>query len=183
MAMQYPSMLILDFSKKNTGVAFGRPPHMPKLFSKSFGEDSTLTECAGALSVWFAEMLAVYKPDIVGIEAALPPIASRDQYSARLGLGADFMIKGLCYRAGVRCIEIDGNKWKSRILGTSRLKSEKVKARSKAVARAFSAYGLVSRNNDEADAFCMWLYTLINEKQFPCGEIEKILAKQQFRLL
>lgn len=177
---EYPSILSIDFSKARTGCAFGKPPGLPKLFHKEFGEASNLTDCAASMLDWVPEILAVYQPDVVLLEAALPPIASRDQNSARLALGADFLIKGFCARNAIKLIEVDGGTWKSRILGTSRLKTPEVKKRSMALCKAFD---LDPRNHDEADAFAVWLYGVIEKTQFPSNKILEIIARQSFRLV
>lgn len=177
---EYPTILAIDFSKACTGLAIGQPPNTPILANKKLGDAYNLTDCSASMITWVPEMLSVYQPDVVILEAALPPIASRDQNSARLALGADFMIKGYCAHARVKCFEVAGSTWKSRLFGTSRLKTHEVKQRSIALCKAFE---LEPKTHDEADAFCVWLFGVLTYTKFPQNEILKLVATQMHRLV
>jgi Holliday junction resolvasome RuvABC endonuclease subunit len=180
--MAVPSILAIDFSKSRTGVCFGRPGQRPTLSSKSFAkwEGATLDEAAAGVIQWLPEVLSVYKPDLIALEAALPPIASRDQISARLALGADFMIKGAAKIRGIRCFEIHGNTWKSAILGSGNLPSSQAKKKSLQLCRGM---GLEPKDDNEADAYAIWLYAGIHIAKFNDADALAAIAKLQWKLV
>lgn len=178
--MAVGSILALDFSKACTGIAFGRPGTLPVLSSKSFAkwEGATLAECASAVIRWLPELLSTYQPDLVVIEAALPPIASRDQVSARLALGADFLIKGACHVRAIRCEECHRGTWTAFVLGSGNLKSGEAKQRSMAIARSV---GLEPKNNDEADAAGIWFWACSTYAGHQNDELLPLLARARLR--
>ncbi|MGJ4855548.1 hypothetical protein ACN6KF_001494 [Labrys sp. La1] len=180
--MAAPSILSIDFSKSRTGICFGRPGERPTLSSKSFArwEGATLDEAAAAVIQWLPEVLSVYKPDLIALEAALPPIASRDQTSARLALGADFVIKGAAKLRSIRCYEIHGGTWKSAILGSGNLPSKQAKAKSLQLARGM---GLEPKDDNEADAYCIWLYGVLHLAKFNDTDALAAIAKLQWKLV
>lgn len=176
-------MLAIDFSKANTGIAFGRPPDLPKLLSHNFDRGSdkaTLAECAGEFVGWFEETMSVFNPEVVLLEAALAPQAGRNAIGTHLALGADFVITGYCYRKGIKLLKIHGGTWKSKILGTSALKSSDAKRRARSVC---DELGIAAKNHDQADAACIWLHGAINLHDFPRYEIDKRLSKAQGKFL
>lgn len=175
------SVLSIDFSK-STGVAFGRRGEVPLLTTEKFGQwdKATIDEISRGVLQWIPGALALYKPDLVVIEAALPPSKGRGMNDARIALGGDFLIKGQCSLAGVRCFEIHNKTWKAFILGNGNLPSADAKRRSMLIAAEF---GLTPRNDNESDAFCIWLYTMIKNVGFYTPTMQQILAKAQRKLL
>jgi len=170
--------LSVDFSKKSTGLAFGRPGELPRLSSRGFApwEGASLSECASAVIRWLPELLSTYQPDLVVIEAALPPAASRDQISARLALGADFVIKGACHIRGIRCVECHNGTWKAWFLGTSRLKSDRAKQRAIEICQSM---GMSPKNGDEADAAAIWFWACSTYAGHHNDAMLPLLAKAQ----
>jgi len=180
--MGAPKILAIDFSKRATGIAFGRPGQKPVLSSVSFAkwEGATVAEAASAIIRWLPEALATFQPELVTVEAALPPIASRDETSARLALGFDFLIKGACNVKGIRCIEVHGGTWKSLVLGSGNLPTAEAKKRSLAVCRGM---GLEPKSNDESDAYCVWLYSVLTHAKFNDNQALSVIAKLQMKLV
>lgn len=178
--MAVGSILGLDFSKKSTGIAFGRPGERPVLSTVSFAkwEGASLDEAASAIIRWLPELLGTYRPDMVVLEAALPPAASRDETSARLALGADFMIRGACHIRRVRFATVHRGTWTAFYLGKGNLKSAEAKARSLAVARGV---GLEPRNADEADAAGIWFWACAEFAGHQVDEILPLIAAAQRR--
>lgn len=177
---QVGSILALDFSKRSTGIAFGRPGERPVLSTESFArwEGSTLAEAASAIIRWLPGALATFKPDLVVVEAALPPAASRDQISARLALGFDFLLKGACHVRALRCVECHAGTWKSFYLGSGNLKSAEAKARSIAVTKGV---GLEPRNSDEADAAGIWFWACAEYAGHQVDALLPLIAAAQRR--
>jgi hypothetical protein len=174
-------VMALDFSKK-TGVALGRRGEIPLLWTQTFGDwdKATIDEVARGVLQWMPGALSLYKPDLVVVEAPLTPSASRGLNDARIALGGDFLIKGHCCMAGVRCLEIHNKTWKANVLGNGNLPSRDAKQRSLMIAREF---GLSPKNDNESDAFCIWLDTMIKKVGFFTPAMQQILAKAQRKLL
>lgn len=173
-----PSILAVDFSKRSTGLAFGRPGERPVLSSISFAkwEGASLAEASSAIIRWLPEVFATYQPDMIVVEAALPPIASREQISARLALGFDFLLKGAAHLRTIRCEEVAGGTWKAFTLGCGNLPSAEAKRRSMAVCKGM---GWEATNNDEADAACVWIWACATFYRRQFDEVLPLFAKAQ----
>ena len=174
-------LMAVDFSTK-IGVAVGRRGETPRLISKRLAdwEERSISDVARQLMDWFPELLAVYKPDIVLIEAALTPAASRNASSARISLGGDFVLKGCVSRVTSKCYEVHQATWKKDILGSGHLSKEQAKPRSMEIARSF---GLEPASNDESDAFCIWLYGMRQYLNFRTPAMDQVLARAQRKLI
>lgn len=149
-------ILALDLSK-TTGIAFGRPGERPILSHKMFARwnGATLAEAAAGALQWLPEVFAVYRPELIVLEAALPPQASRDQISARLALGFDFLVKGAASVKQVRCEEAHRGTWTKFVLGCGNLNRTQAKQQMVALCRRMD---LTPQNDDEADAYGVWLW-------------------------
>lgn len=174
--MAGPSILAVDFSKRSTGLAFGRPGERPVLSSISFAkwEGASLAEASSAIIRWLPEALGTFAPDLIVVEAALPPIASREQISARLALGFDFLLKGAAHLRTIRCEEVAGGTWKAFSLGCGNLPSAEAKRRSMAVCKGM---GWEAANNDEADAACVWIWAEHEYGKFRRDNLLPIFSK------
>lgn len=149
-------ILSVDFSAKSTGLAFGLAGTSPVLWTRSFArwEGATVAEVSSAVQQWLPKLLATYQPDWLVFEAAIPRIV-KGQAPARIGLGFDFLIQGLCRNERIKCFPLNHSKWSAVILGHGGLSSEEGKRRSIAVAQEM---GLEPKNNDEADAASMFFW-------------------------
>lgn len=174
-------LMAVDFAT-NVGVAVGAKGEIPRLISKSLAryEGATLGDIARQLMDWFPELVAVHAPDVIIIEAPLPPAASRGPEAARIAFGGDFVVKGCASRIGARCFEVHNGTWKADVLGSGNLPSYRAKARSMEIARAFD---LAPENDNESDAFCIWLYGMRAHLQFRTQRMDEVIAKAQRKLL
>lgn len=175
------AVLALDFSTR-TGIAFGRPGDVPILAREEFArwDGATEGEVASAVMRWIPGALAVYKPDLVVIEGALPHWVLKSKAAARIAIGGAFVIHGQCNIAGVRCIEVRPDDWHADIFSTARVKREDAKKKAKQIAEAF---GVQPKSDDEADAFCLWLYSMKKFAGFYTPRMQQVLAKAQMRLV
>ena len=151
------SILSIDFSAAKTGLAYGEPGSRPVLSSQSFArwQNATLDEVAAAVIQWLPQAIATYQPSLIVVEAALPPIASRNAASAQVALGFDFLPRGAANIRGIRCIPVHLSTWRSFAFGTSRIKRAEAKARSIALCKGM---GWEPKSHDEADAACIFLW-------------------------
>lgn len=149
-------ILALDLSK-TTGIAVGRPGDRPVLSTQKFArwEGATLAEAAAGAIRWLPELLAVHQPELIVVEAALLPRASRDATSARLALGFDFLVKGAAQCRGMRCEEAHRGTWTKFVLGCGNLNRTQAKAQMVALCRRMD---LAPQNDDEADAAGVWFW-------------------------
>lgn len=170
-------LLSLDWSKANTGICVGCWGERPTLTSISFGKDDDLTRAAASVIAWFPDALKVFKPEIVVLEAAF---STGGGIATRLAFGADFFIKGCCSLAGIRMDEVHNSTWKRDIFGSANLKSEDAKKKSVQIAKEF---GMEPKSHDEADAFCIWLWTFLYPLKGRDEEAEQRLARLKWKLL
>lgn len=173
-----PSILAVDFSRSNTGIAFGRTGEKPILSSKKFAawEYASIGEIGASVLIWINDLTLVYKPDILIIEAALAPAASRDQMSARYALGADFMIKAACCLRKIRCEEVAVGTWRAWLFGNGRMGSAQAKALGMKMCRD---QGLEPKNNDESDAGCVWFWAEHEYGKFRRDNLIPLFAKSR----
>ena len=169
-------LLSIDWSKGSTGLCLGKWGERPTLTTVSFGKDNNLTGAAAQMIQWFPDLIKVFQPEIILLEAAF---SSGGDVATRLAFGADFFIKGVCSLAGIRMDEVHNGTWKRDILGSGSLRSNKAKERSMLVAKGF---GMEPKNSDEADAFCIWLWGFLYALKGRDTEAEQLLAKLKFRL-
>lgn len=171
-------ILAIDFSPSSTGLALGAPGDLPKLWTERFArwEGAGPYDVCASMIQWVGPMLALAKPDLIIIEAAIP---QNDRY-ARIAMGADFLIGGAAKVRGIRVEACPNKTWKKHWHGSGGLKREEGKAKSIAVAKAL---GLDPRNNDEADAAGVWFWAGFTYCKHRDPKLDAILARAQNRLV
>lgn len=177
--MPGPAILALDWSKRCTGIAYGRPGEMPRLSKKSFAqwEGADIGDCSCGVIQWLDEIWRACPPDLIVIEAALQPRFSRDMTSTHLALGADFLIKGLAKIRKVPCRDVKVVDWRRYFLGKSRPDEDP-----KALARAVcTGMGLATSTHDEAEAAGLWFYACATFTKHQNDEILPLLAKARMK--
>ena len=119
------TILALDLSAKNTGVAEGRPGSIPRLYSQPFktdGDDERKTH--GQCLKWIAERISASCPDVIAVEAQLlsSTLLQNSIKSVRLiaGLHGN-MINAASWLKGIRHVPLKVYDTRKHFLGSGRI--------------------------------------------------------------
>jgi len=148
------TILALDLSAKNTGVAEGRPGSIPRLYSEPFktrdGDEERRTH--GHCLKWIAERIAVSRPDVIVVEAQLDTLLQNSIKSVRLIAGLHGVINAASWNKGIRQVDLKVYDIRKHFLGSGRIPGVKGEAVKRLVRARCYDLGWEPPNLDAADA-------------------------------
>ena len=139
------TILALDVATR-TGAAVGEPGTNPKIFCVDFraGGD-VFTNCVR----WATRVFTERPPELVVLEDLVP------KYDKTVQCGLHSIISGI---AGANGVPVEGapiQTWRALVLGNGKLSRQHAKTRAIQVC---AQLGWPVKNDDEAEAACIWLY-------------------------
>jgi hypothetical protein len=176
--MPGPKILALDAATQ-TGVCSGCPGETPVFETVAFGDsgDNHLEVGAQALK-WIAHRLTDDRPDQLWIEEPLSFEGSegRTTRTTLVRLNGLYMIFGSAARLkGVPVHPVLVSSARKPFLGHGRLKTIEAKKRARAMCRLL---GWQPKNDDEADAGCIWWFACVANSPNLAQPISKLMHKQ-----
>ena len=147
------TILALDLSAKNTGVAEGRPGSIPRLYSQPFktdGDDERKTH--GHCLKWIAERIAASCPDVIAVEAQLDTLLQNSIKSVRLIAGLHGIINAASWNKGIPLLRLKVYDTRKHFLGAGRIQGVKGDAVKRLVRARCYDLGWEPPNLDAADA-------------------------------
>jgi hypothetical protein len=142
------TLLALDVAI-HTGVAEGEPGNAPNIFSVNFGRGSDTPDIFAAAVKWAARTFETCPPKLLIVEGLVPKFDKTIQ----CGLWAIFTGFARVNNVPVRTTAVQT--WRAYVLGDGRLPKREAKTRAIAVC---TQLGWKVRNDDEAEAGCLWLW-------------------------
>lgn len=154
-----PLIMAIDPNTK-TGIAEGEPGGTPRLTSCNFRQDETDTpaDIAKRATFFFADRLRTNPPDIVFIEAPVPPstVSGATNFStSRITLGMNFLLLGIFGCKGIPVREAPINSWRKYAFSTGHMKGAVAKKQAMELCKCL---GWNAPTHDSAEAACIWLY-------------------------
>jgi hypothetical protein len=143
------TIIALDVAIR-TGVAEGVPGNAPNIFSVNFGASGGSQPDIFAASVkWATRTFETTPPGLLVIEGVVP------QYNKTIQSGLCGIFIGFARANNVPVREAPVQTWRSFVLGNGRLPKREAKTRAIA---ACTQLGWPVKNDDEAEAACIWLW-------------------------
>jgi hypothetical protein len=167
--MSRPLILALDIATR-TGWALGRVGETPRSGSHRFGHSSSDENVIfGAALDWASTFMQERRPDLLMIEALLPPDAMRGKTSKAVRdrlAGLHGVIRGVAWLRHVEQImDCSVGDVRSHFIGDRKAKREVAK---RETMRRCAQLGWEHRDDNAADALAIWSYA--------CAQIDPVTA-------
>ena len=175
-----PQIIALDWSRKSTGVAIGRPGEKPEFSTVKFATyaNADIGDIGAALLTWVNEFTTQYRPDIVILERHMNPGDSRGMEAAIYAIAADAIIKGACKLRRIRAEDVHRGTWTKFFLGNGGLSSNEAKKRGFEICLEL---GWNPNNYDESDAGGIWAWSCATYAGHANDAILPLMAAAQRR--
>src|SRR5262245_62131379 len=109
------------------GIAGGNP--VLSIVHLRTSADDDFDDMMGRAAEWMLTRLRTDPPRVLVLEKPVPPFASRDFDSTRMGLGLDGLWTGLARASGVYVRHAPIQSWRKGVLGNGRIKGADAKRR------------------------------------------------------
>lgn len=157
-------ILTLDLATE-LGWCLGRPGDEPRWGAFRLPKTGKDAGAFGAaFHRWLYPFLKEELPELVVFEAPLQGGFGQSTFATKYKLqGLCFNAETLCRLMNIRVYQVDAGTWKSAIIGTNRFNKQ---SKPYPPIEACAQRGFRISNDNEADAVCLWLYTLgvVDEK-------------------
>lgn len=137
-----------------TGVAEGEPGTTPNIFSIDFGRGKDSGDIFAAAIKFARRTFETAPPRLLILESLVP------QYDKTIQCGIWSIMEGHARLNGVPVREAPIQTWRAFVLGNGRMPKREAKTRAIQVC---TTLGWKVRNDDEAEAACIWLWACAQE--------------------